>query len=80
MVSTFRYVLLLTLNKAFPRGSPRFTNPILMLISPLIWLDVVFMLPLSMLVCSSLSVWLTYIHRPFKLSMVLRLKYLLQSN
>jgi hypothetical protein len=32
------------------------------------------MLPLSILVCSGLSVWSTYIHRPFKLSMVLRLK------
>jgi hypothetical protein len=33
MVSTLTYVLLLTLNKALPGGSPRFTILILMLIS-----------------------------------------------
>jgi hypothetical protein len=34
VASTLRYVVVLTLNKALPGGSPRFTNPILMLISP----------------------------------------------
>ena len=40
-----------------------------------------FMFPLSILVCSGLNVWRSdYIHRRFKLSMVLWLKCLLRSN
>jgi hypothetical protein len=35
MVSTLKYVLLFTINKALSGGSPRFTILILMLISPL---------------------------------------------
>ena len=80
MVSTLN-VLLLTLNKALPGGRPRITMFVLMFASVWIKLNHASMLPLSILVCSGLNVWRSdYIHRRFKLSMVLWLKCLLWSN
>ena len=55
MVSTLN-VLLLTLNKALPEGRPRITRFILMPISLQIKFNHASLLPLSILVCSSLDV------------------------
>ena len=55
MVSALN-VLLLTLNKALPGGRLRITRFVLMPISLRIMLDHAFLLPLSVLVCSSLDV------------------------
>ena len=80
MVSTLN-VLLLTLNKALPRGRPRITRFVLMLISLRIMLNHASMLPLSVLVCFGLNVCgAQHIHRRFKSSMVFGLKCPLQSN
>ena len=59
MVSTLN-VLLLTLNKTLPGGRPRITRFVLMPISLWIKLNHAFFLPLSILVCSSLNVWLQH--------------------
>ena len=80
MVSALN-VLLSTLNKALPGGRPRITRFVLMPISLWIKLNHVSFLPLSVRACSSLNVLdASHIHRPFKSSMVLGLKCLLQSN
>ena len=76
MVRTLN-VLLLTLNKALPGGRPRITRYKLISISLRIMLNHASMLPLSVLVCFGLNVCgAQHIHRRFKSSMVLRLKYL----
>ena len=55
MVSTLN-VLLLTLNKVLLGGRPRITRFVLILIPSLNKAQSCFMLPLSILVCSSLNV------------------------
>ena len=79
MVSTLN-VLLLTLNKALPGGRPSITRYILIPISLQIRLNHA---SCSLYLSSYALVWMyvaTFIHRPFKSSMVFGLKCPLQSN
>ena len=79
MVSTLS-VLLLTLNKALPGGHPRITRFVLLLISHWIKLNYAScFLYLSLYALHWMCV-AKHIHRRFKLSMVIRLKSLLQST